>query len=116
VTIGDVLVSLWKDYQKPVKQAEIDSLHPRLQERIARLAAVTNRYGSAVLPVPQRADWLLNHRYFDSLSRDDDFAITRLGFRAPNILKLDLVPEFLQGTSQVQSVGDVPSKTQVDKV
>ena len=37
-------------------------------------------------------DWLRERMYFEGLRRDDDYVQSRLGFKAPNIFVMDLVP------------------------
>ena len=36
------------------------------------------------------ADWLRDKVYFQALEKNDNYAISRLGFKAPNIFKMDL--------------------------
>lgn len=35
-------------------------------------------------------DWLRERVYFEGLSRDDNYARQRLGYRAPNVFIMDL--------------------------
>jgi hypothetical protein len=37
-------------------------------------------------------DWLRERIYFEGLRKDDDYVQSRLGFKAPNIFVMDLVP------------------------
>jgi len=36
------------------------------------------------------ADWLRDKVYFQALEKNDGYAVSRLGFKAPNIFKMDL--------------------------
>jgi hypothetical protein len=37
-------------------------------------------------------DWLRDRVYFEALVRDDNYAKSRLGFKAPNIFIMELTP------------------------
>ncbi|KAF5386766.1 hypothetical protein D9615_002008 [Tricholomella constricta] len=80
-----------------VTDAEFASIPPRLQEQIKRIAANYNAanapagpyagYYTPAVPPPQlkRVNWLREKVYFEALHRNDAYAISRLGFKAPNI-------------------------------
>ncbi|KAF8188337.1 hypothetical protein BJ912DRAFT_968507 [Pholiota molesta] len=105
VTIGDLCSAIYKDYvEHDVSDAEFASLNPRGQDQLKRSAATNFNHlqpQGANSPwgyyTPQqgpdrlrRVDWLRERVYFEGLSRDDNYARNRLGFRAPNIFIMDL--------------------------
>ena len=100
VTMSDVCTSLWKEYTENfISEAEFGCLAPRVQEQVKRTAShgqgggnwggmyytpssAPNRY--------RRVDWLRDKVYFETLQRKDSYAISRLGFKAPNIFVMSL--------------------------
>ncbi|KAF9464579.1 hypothetical protein BDZ94DRAFT_476380 [Collybia nuda] len=101
VTMNDVCTKLWEDYSNQiVTEAEFNSLPPRIQEHVKRTAAHNNQsgggwgmyYSPAVAPNRyKRVDWLRERVFFETLRRNDQYAISRLGFKAPNIFVMDLL-------------------------
>jgi len=103
VTMADVCTTVWKDYtDNNVTEAEFNFLPQRIQEQMKR-AAVNNLATSQPNPgswyhhqAPpsrfRRVDWLRERIYFEGLRKDDDYVQSRLGFKAPNIFVMDLVP------------------------
>ncbi|KAF9009546.1 hypothetical protein BDQ17DRAFT_1388378 [Cyathus striatus] len=102
VTLQDVLTGLWTDYGEAyVSEAEFQSLNPRLQETVRRVAtsniAATqgwNAYHQMQMIPPnqiRRADWLRDRRYFQNLVYDPNYITSRLGFHAPNTFVLELM-------------------------
>jgi len=103
VTMADVCTTVWKDYtENQVTDAEFGSLPQRIQEQMKRAAvnnlatAQPNQGSWYHHPAPpsrfKRVDWLRERMYFEGLRRDDDYVQSRLGFKAPNIFVMDLVP------------------------
>ena len=101
VTNEDVINALWKDYSEQVTEAEFASIPPRVQEHIKRTAANNLQmlaggnqwqFYTPVAPPNQykRVDWVRERVYFQSLERNDAYAMSRLGFKAPNIFKMEL--------------------------
>ncbi|KAJ7885363.1 hypothetical protein B0H13DRAFT_2650660 [Mycena leptocephala] len=102
VTMNDVCTAVWKDYTDNfVTDPEFGALPPRLQEQVKRMAAHnSNQQGQwagyyATPPVApnryRRVDWLRERTFFEGLRKSDAYAISRLGFKAPNIFVMDLV-------------------------
>lgn len=102
VTMNDICQQVWKDYENYVTDAEFASLPPRVQEQIKRIAvsnlantapAGTNAwyYPSAAPPARfKRVDWLRERVFFEALHRNDNYTISRLGFKAPNIFVMQI--------------------------
>ncbi|KAJ7184505.1 hypothetical protein C8R46DRAFT_1064272 [Mycena filopes] len=103
VTMNDVCTTVWKDYTENfVTDPEFAALPPRLQEQVKRMAAhnsQASQWGTggyyATPPVApnryRRVDWLRERTFFEGLRKSDAYAISRLGFKAPNIFVMDLV-------------------------
>jgi len=103
VTIGDVCSIIFKDYtEHDVSDAEFASLNGRMQEHVKRTAAAnfqatqapsTSTWGYYPQAGPdriRRVDWLRERVYFEGLTKDDNYARSRLGFKAPNIYVMEL--------------------------
>jgi len=103
VTIADVCSSIYKDYtEHDITEAEFSKLNPRSQDQLRRSAATNHQtsqpptqawgyYTPAAQPERlRRVDWLRERVYFEGLSRDDNYARQRLGYRAPNVFIMDL--------------------------
>jgi len=103
VTIADVCSSIYKDYtEHDVTEAEFNKLNPRSQDQLRRSAASNIQasqpqtqpwgyYTPAAQPERlRRVDWLRERVYFEGLSRDDNYARQRLGYRASNVFIMDL--------------------------
>ncbi|KAK1235760.1 hypothetical protein PQX77_001004 [Marasmius sp. AFHP31] len=101
VTLGDICAVVWRDYSEHnITDAEFSSLTPRMQEAVKR-AAVGRQAASAnawygsytpAQPAParfKRYDWLRDKVYLEKLGKQDDYAIQRLGYKAPNIFVMD---------------------------
>lgn len=104
VTMGDVCTMIWKDYTDHyVTDVEFGALPPRLQEQVKRTAmhnlsqaagwpqqmyyapaAPPNRY--------KRVDWLRERIFFEGLKLNGTYTTSRLGFKAPNVFVMTLVP------------------------
>ncbi|KAI0085965.1 hypothetical protein BDY19DRAFT_895853 [Irpex rosettiformis] len=95
VTLNDVCQAVWKEYtENNVTDKEFESLPPRVQEHIKRLAASnaaqqSGMYSGYFSPanVPsrfRRVDWLRDKVYFERLVKKDPYVKNRLGFSAPN--------------------------------
>ncbi|KAF7298477.1 hypothetical protein MKEN_01372800 [Mycena kentingensis (nom. inval.)] len=104
VTMHDICQKVWKDYtDHTVTDTEFAALAPRLQEQVKRMAQHNNAgpggwggYGYATpaagaMPRLRRVDWLRERTFFEGLRKNDTYAISRLGFKAPNIFVMDLV-------------------------
>lgn len=100
VTLQDVCTTIWKEYtDNYVTDAEFAALPPRLQDALRR-TATNNQNNSAgwnmyytPAQVPnryKRIDWLRDKVYFDGLLRNDHYAISRLGYKAPNIFVMQV--------------------------
>ncbi|KAH9483650.1 hypothetical protein JR316_0003120 [Psilocybe cubensis] len=106
VTIGDLCSALFKEYtENYVTDAELSTVPARVQDHMKRTAAnnfvsaQSNQvpagwgysYPPANLPDKiRRVDWLRERVYVDRFDRDDGYARSRLGFKAPNVLVMDL--------------------------
>ncbi|KAG6332775.1 hypothetical protein ID866_6310 [Astraeus odoratus] len=100
VTLSDVCTTIWKDYtDNYITEQEFNSLPPRLQEQVKRVAANNQQPGNNWAmyyntPAPpnryKRVDWLRDKIYFDWLVKKDTYSISRLGFKAPNIFVMNL--------------------------
>ncbi|KAJ7042048.1 hypothetical protein C8F04DRAFT_1078125 [Mycena alexandri] len=102
VTMNDVCTTMWKDYTENfVTDPEFAALPPRLQEQVKRMAAHNSQASQwsggyyATPPVApnryRRVDWLRERTFFEGMRKSDAYAISRLGFKAPNIFVMDLV-------------------------
>ncbi|KAJ7348896.1 hypothetical protein DFH08DRAFT_863726 [Mycena albidolilacea] len=101
VTMNDVCTAVWKDYTDHfVTDVEFGALPPRLQEQVKRMAAHNSQANAwagyyATPPVApnqyKRVDWLRERVFFEGLRKRDTYAVSRLGFKAPNIFVMDLV-------------------------
>ncbi|EIN07931.1 hypothetical protein PUNSTDRAFT_121105 [Punctularia strigosozonata HHB-11173 SS5] len=98
VTLSDVCTTIWKDYTENfVTDGEYAALPPRLQEHVRRTAAHNQGgWSGFYTPAPQvnrfkRVDWLRERVYFEGLDRNDNYAVQRLGFKAPNIFVMQFV-------------------------
>jgi len=102
VTMNDVCSAVWKDYtENLVTDVEFAALPPRMQEQVKRMAAHNQVVagggwqGFYQSPAPpnryKRVDWLGGRTFFEGLRKSDSYAITRLGFKAPNIFVMSLV-------------------------
>ncbi|KAL0581215.1 hypothetical protein V5O48_000803 [Marasmius crinis-equi] len=103
VTLGDICAVVWRDYsEQNITDAEFSGLPPRMQEAVKR--AATNRQQAAAgngwysyTPAAQppsrfkRFDWLRDKVYLEKLTKADDYAVQRLGFKAPNIFVMDFI-------------------------
>jgi len=100
VTMSDVCSAIWKDYtDHNVTDPEFASLAPRVQEQVKRTATHNagatqgwmSYYSPAVTPNRyKRVDWLRERIFFEALRKSDQYAASRLGFRASNIFIMDL--------------------------
>ncbi|KAK0210161.1 hypothetical protein DFS33DRAFT_262250 [Desarmillaria ectypa] len=100
VTMNDICQAMWRDYSEHnVTDTEFGTLPPRLQEQVKRASssrgaqnAHWNMYYSPGQAATRfrRFDWLRDRYYFESLRRDDAYAESRLGFKAPNIFVMSL--------------------------
>jgi len=103
VTIADVCSTIFKDYtEHDITEAEFNKLNPRSQDQLRRSAASNIQtaqpqtqpwgyYTPAAQPERlRRVDWLRERVYFEGLSRDDNYARHRLGYKAPNVFIMDL--------------------------
>lgn len=120
VTIGNVCSAIYKEYipsppyrlralitlfsytDHNITEAEFNSLNTRSQEHVRRMASTNlqnhQSQTSWSFYTPQQAperlrrvDWLRDRVYFEGLVRDDHYAKTRLGFRAPDVFVMELV-------------------------
>jgi hypothetical protein len=101
VTMGDVCQTVWKEYTDNfVTDVELNSLHARTQEQVKRAAMVNNQtrsqqgYGMyhTQSQLIRRVDWLRDRNHFDRLIQNDAYAEKRLGFKAPNVFVMNLIP------------------------
>jgi len=105
VTVGDVCSAIYKDYtDHSITDTEFASLNGRAQEQLKRTAALNFQatqpqqsqawgYYPPAQPGPdrfRRVDWLRDRVYFEGLMRDDGYAKSRLGYKAPNIFVMEL--------------------------
>ncbi|KAG6909593.1 hypothetical protein DXG01_016632 [Tephrocybe rancida] len=110
VTLNDICVQMYRDYTNTITSAEFTSLPPRVQDQIKRSSAhnIQNSNAAAggwpngggyypptpIAPVSsdqlKRYDWLRDRVFFEAMRKDDAYAVSRLGFKAPNIFVLDL--------------------------
>jgi len=98
VTLDDVCSTIFKDYTENfVTDAEFSTLAPRLQEQVRRYASNSQGpgwngyYTPAQVPSRyRRVDWLREKVFFHMLQRNDNYAVDRLGFSAPNIFEMTL--------------------------
>jgi len=104
VTIADVCSTIFKDYtEHDITEIEFNQLNPRSQDQLRR-SATTNLQASQPQTQPwgyytpaaqperlRRVDWLRERVYFEGLSRDDNYARQRLGYRASNVFIMDLI-------------------------
>ncbi|KAF9484966.1 hypothetical protein BDN70DRAFT_871966 [Pholiota conissans] len=105
VTIGDICSIIYRDYnENDITDVEFNSLNPRGQEQLRRSSAVNTGNREPQNPnspwgyytphqAPERLrrlDWLRERVYLEGISRDDNYARARLGFRAPNVFIMDL--------------------------
>lgn len=87
-----------------ITQAEFNTLNARMQEHVKRTAAANIQHlqpqsqqaawGYYPMAAPdrlRRVDWLREKVYFDGLVRDDSYARSRLGFKAPDVFVMELV-------------------------
>ncbi|KAF8328826.1 uncharacterized protein EI90DRAFT_1480556 [Cantharellus anzutake] len=101
VTLGDVINCVWSTYgENTITEAEWSSLGVREQERVKR-ASVNNQINSnpsmgwnggypfspSTMDAKnfRRSDWLRDKIFFDGIEIDDEYAVKRLGFKAPNV-------------------------------
>jgi len=104
VTIADVCSTIFKDYtEHDITEIEFNQLNPRSQDQLKRSAAANLQasqpqtqpwgyYTPAAQPERlRRVDWLRERVYFEGLSRDDNYARHRLGYRASNVFIMDLI-------------------------
>ncbi|KAM6500984.1 hypothetical protein JOM56_003998 [Amanita muscaria] len=104
VTMADVCTTVWKDYtDHHVADPEMAALPQRVQEQVKRAAmnnlasSTQSNPGGWYHPVApptryKRVDWLRERIYFEGLRKDDGYVQSRLGFKAPNVFVMDLVP------------------------
>ncbi|KAA1477677.1 hypothetical protein DENSPDRAFT_844860 [Dentipellis sp. KUC8613] len=103
VTLHDICDRVWKEYtENLITEAELGACPPRVQETIKRAAQINaqnaaagwgQQFYSPAPPTPnryRRIDWLRDRHFFDSVIKDDGYAVSRLGFRAPNIFVMKL--------------------------
>ncbi|KAF9464576.1 hypothetical protein BDZ94DRAFT_476162 [Collybia nuda] len=97
VTVGDVCAHLWRDYtDQLVTEAEFNSLPPQIQEDVKQVAtrnpSVDGMYHSVpVTNQVRRVDWLRECVFFEALRKDDDYTVSRFGFKSPNVFVMDLL-------------------------
>jgi len=102
VTMNDICTSVWKEHtENIVTEGEFMALPPRLQEQVKRASMhnnsqsqTWNMYYSPAGAVPnryKRVDWFRERIYFEGLVKKDTYAISRLGYKAPNIFVMQLV-------------------------
>ncbi|KAG7096607.1 hypothetical protein E1B28_004024 [Marasmius oreades] len=104
VTLKDICEAIWKDYSENyITDAEFSAINPRVQEAVKRTAmsrqaanSQANAWYGAYTPAQppsrfKRYDWLRDKIFFDRLHKQDDYALQRLGFKAPNIFVMDFV-------------------------
>jgi len=101
VTVRDLLSRLFTFYDELITEPEWSSLSAHHQHLIKRAQGV----GMAALHSPggfqymaqnpsmiraHRRDWLLEKAFLEELHVDDEYANNRLGFKAPNVLVMEL--------------------------
>lgn len=121
VTIGNVCSTIYKQYvsvlsfdcfffksmlysysDNHITEPEFNILNARMQEQIKRTAAANLQHlqpqqaGWGYYPVAtpdrlRRVDWLRERVYFEGLVKDDSYAGSRLGFKAPDVFIMELV-------------------------
>ncbi|KAF9268290.1 hypothetical protein L218DRAFT_977577 [Marasmius fiardii PR-910] len=103
VTLKDICEAIWKDYSENyITDGEFAALNPRVQDAVKRAAthrqatSQANAWYGAYTPAQpptrfKRYDWLRDKIFFDRLHKQDDYALQRLGFKAPNIFVIDFV-------------------------
>jgi len=104
VTVEDVYSAIYKDYSEhDITEVEFNSLNVRSKDQLRRCAASNLQsaqpqtqpwgyYTPAAQPDRlRRVDWLRERVYFEGLSKDDNYAKQRLGYRAPNVFIMDLI-------------------------
>jgi len=102
VTMEDICTQVYKDYTEHlITEAEFGSIPVRVQDQIKRIShgravgSAPGQWAAYYSPLPtdgrhRRVDWLRERTYFETLRRNDSYAISRLGFKAPNIFIMDL--------------------------
>ncbi|KAI0689825.1 hypothetical protein BC835DRAFT_1367198 [Cytidiella melzeri] len=101
VTLNDVCQAVWKEYtENTVTDKEFESLAPRVQEHVKRIAAsnaaqqsgmYSGYFSPAAVPSRfRRVDWLRDKVYFERLTKKDPYVKNRLGFTASNIFVMML--------------------------
>jgi len=90
VTLQDIFTQLWKDYTDHlITDAEINACPARVQEVIKRYSMNSSQSAYAIYsPSPgrlRRIDWLRDRHMFESMSINDAYVESRLGFSAPNV-------------------------------
>ncbi|KAJ7596028.1 hypothetical protein C8J56DRAFT_923867 [Mycena floridula] len=101
VTLGDVVTGIFKDYSENfITDNEFGALPGRFQDQIRRTAAHSQPQGNWGYYTPggtqgpgryRRFDWLRDRSWFDGLRRQDNFAMSRLGFKAGNVFVMGLM-------------------------
>ena len=85
-----------------ITEAEFNTLNNRMQEQIKRTASANLQqlqpqqasWGYYPVAAPdrlRRVDWLRERVYFEGLVKDDSYARSRLGFKAPDVFVMELV-------------------------
>ena len=100
-TFHHVLIILFSYIDHSITEAEFNSLNGRAQEHVKRTASVNlqnlqpqTSWGYYAQQAPdrlRRVDWLRERVYFEGLVRDDHYAKSRLGFKAPDVFIMELV-------------------------
>ncbi|KAF5349645.1 hypothetical protein D9756_008987 [Leucocoprinus leucothites] len=100
VTLSDVCTAIWKEYTENfVTDGEMASLSARGQEQVKRAAQAhqaqqSGQWGYAHHAVGavrcRRVDWFKDRIFFEGMRKEDRYAQSRLGFKAPNIFIMDL--------------------------
>ncbi|KAG6902670.1 hypothetical protein C0995_013362 [Termitomyces sp. Mi166 len=105
VTLGDICIQVYKEYTNTITGPEFTSIPARVQEQIKRISAhnlMTTQGGwqgnyfpaTPIAPVStdqlKRYDWLRERVFFEGIRKDDSYAVSRLGYNAPNIFVMDL--------------------------
>lgn len=71
----------WSAYYSP-------AVHPGRYKRVGMLFYFLNNVYCVLIVI---VDWLRERVFFEGLKKHDTYAVSRLGFRAPNIFIMDLV-------------------------